>query len=91
MKECKLTHAHARTRAHTHTHARTEIDFSLQFVLTDYADFIYVPNVKGIINNIEPCSDTCFHKTETINNFQKTIILILKCTGICCTAPYDFS
>ena len=35
MKECKLTHT--RTRAHTHTH--TEVDFSLQFVPTDYAGF----------------------------------------------------
>ena len=49
-----------------HTHAHTGVDFSLQFALTDYAGFFYVSNVKEIINNIEECFDSCFHKTETI-------------------------
>ena len=49
-----------------HTHAHIGVDFSLQFVFTDYAGFFYVSNVKEIINNIEECFDSCFHKTETI-------------------------
>ena len=57
---CKLTNKHARSHAHT------EVDFSLQFVLTDYAGFFYVSNVKGIIINTEQCFDSSFHKTETI-------------------------
>ena len=47
MKGCKLTHTCA------HTHAYTEVDFSLQFILTGYTGFFYVSNVEGIINNIE--------------------------------------
>ena len=64
MKGCKLTHTQECTRAHTHAH--TEVDFSLQFLLTDYAGFYYLSNVKGIINNIGQCFDSCFHKAETI-------------------------
>ena len=71
--------------------AYTENDFSLQFVLTDYTGFFYVSNVKGIINNTEQCFDSCFQKTNNMNNFQKTIIPILKCIGICFPVPYEFS
>ena len=62
MKGCKLTDTHARMHAQTHTH--TEVDFSLQFVLADYAGFFYVSNDKGVINNIEQCFDSCFTKLK---------------------------
>ena len=62
MKGCKLTDTHARMHAHTHTH--TEVDFSLQFVLADYAGFFYVSNDKGVINNIKQCFDSCFTKLK---------------------------
>ena len=62
MKGCKLTDTHARMHAHTHTH--TEVDFSLQFVLADYAGFFYVSNDKGVINNIAQCFDSCFTKLK---------------------------
>ena len=62
MKGCKLTDTHARMHAHTHTH--TEVDFSLQFVLADYAGFFYVSNDKGVINNIEQYFDSCFTKLK---------------------------
>ena len=56
MKGCKLTH--------THMHAHTEVDFSLQFVLTDYAGFFYVSNVKGIIFFISGFPFTNIHESQ---------------------------
>ena len=70
MKGCKLTHTYTHTHTHTrartraHTHAHTEVDFSLQFVLTDYAGFFYVSNVKEIIFFISGFSFTNIHESQ---------------------------